>query len=58
MRIYNYLPKSLHVQRFSSIYANTFFFFSQRVSKTLKKSLEEERKILSLMYLGMSNYSK
>ena len=56
--IFDYLPKSLHVQRFSNVYANIFFFFSQRIDKTLNKSLNGERKTLSLMQVGISNYTK
>lgn len=48
----------MHVKRFTNIYTNIFFFFSQRVNKMLKKSLEVEREILSLMHLKISKYSK
>lgn len=45
---FDYLSKSLHVQRLSNIYANIFFFFGQRISKTLKESLDMEKKNIKL----------
>ena len=56
--VFHYLPKSLHVQRLSNVCANAFFFSSQRIDETLKKSLSVGRETVSLMQLGTSNCSK